>query len=131
MLSLTHKTAAVSIFDQVSRNLASIGCIPLSEYLYGSSSIPAAPLQQETLSTVLQNVPVQHPQPSTPAITKTSVDTVSANAISRLHQTSQRTFGSIEPLKFEFIEEAGQRSAYPLLRQIIILIIIPQARNAF
>ncbi|KAG1822163.1 hypothetical protein EV424DRAFT_1511375 [Suillus variegatus] len=110
MLSLTHKTAAVSIFDQVSRNLASIGCIPLSEYLYGSSSIPAAPLQQETLSTVLQNVPVQHPQPSTPAITKTSVDTVSANAISRLHQTSQRTFGSIEPLKFEFIEEAGQRS---------------------
>ncbi|KAG1907855.1 uncharacterized protein F5891DRAFT_216949 [Suillus fuscotomentosus] len=110
MLSLTHKTVAVSIFDQVSRNLASIGCIPLSEYLYGSSSIPAAPLQQETLSTVPKNVPVQHPQPSTPAITKTSVDTVSANAISRLHQTSQRTFGSIEPLKFEFIEEAGQRS---------------------
>lgn len=108
MLSLTHKTANVSIFDQVSRNLASIGCIPLSDYLYGSPSIPAA-AQQQTLSTP-QNAPIQHPQPPAPAITKTSVDTVSANAISRLHQTSQRTFGSIEPLKFEFIEEAGQRS---------------------
>ncbi|KAG2157757.1 uncharacterized protein EDB93DRAFT_1124492 [Suillus bovinus] len=108
MLSLTHKAADVSIFDQVTRNLASIGCISLSEYLYGPPSIPAAAPPQETLSTVPQNTPIQHPQPPPP--TKTSVDTVSANAISRLHQTSQRAFGSIEPLKFEFIEEAGQRS---------------------
>jgi hypothetical protein len=77
-----------------------------------------------------QSTPIQRPQPPTPAINKTSVDTVSANAISRLHQTSQRTFGSIEPLNFEFIEEAGQRSAYPLSHQIIILI-IAQARNAY
>ncbi|KAG1770711.1 hypothetical protein EDD22DRAFT_948318 [Suillus occidentalis] len=110
MLSLTSKVANVSIFDQVSRNLASIGCIPLADYLYGSQSIPApAPVPQETLSTP-QNTPIERPQPPTPAITKTSVDTVSANAISRLHQTSQRTFGSIVPLNFEFIEEAGQRS---------------------
>ncbi|KAG1767160.1 hypothetical protein EV702DRAFT_1147624 [Suillus placidus] len=110
MLSLTHKIANVSIFDQVSRNLASIGCIPLSDYLYGSPSIPAATVPQETLSAPQNAAPIQHSQPPTPAITKTSVDTVSPNAISRLHQTSQRTFGSIEPLKFEFIEEAGQRS---------------------
>ncbi|KAG1881147.1 hypothetical protein F4604DRAFT_465963 [Suillus subluteus] len=113
MLSLTHKAANISIFDQVSRNLASIGCIPLSDYLYGSPSIPVTaappPPPPETQST-LKNAPIQPPQPPTPAITKTSVDTVSSNAISRLHQTSQRTFGSIEPLKFEFIEEAGQRS---------------------
>jgi hypothetical protein len=86
----------------------------LSEYLYGSPSIPATaaappPPLQETQPTP-KNALTQHSQSSTPAITKTSVDTVSANAISRLHQTSQRTFGSIEPLKFEFIEEAGQRS---------------------
>ncbi|KAG2075717.1 hypothetical protein BDR04DRAFT_1091342 [Suillus decipiens] len=108
MLSLTHKVSNVSIFDQVSRNLASIGCISLSDYLYDSPSIPAA-ASQETLTTP-QNSPIQRSQPPTPAIPKTSVDTVSTNAISRLHQTSQRTFGSIEPLKFEFIEEAGQRS---------------------
>lgn len=113
MLSLTHKATNISIFDQVSINLASIGCIPLSDYLYGSPAIPAAaaapPPPPETQSTI-KNAPIQHPKPPTPAITKTSVDTVSSNAISRLHQTSQRTFGSIEPLKFEFIEEAGQRS---------------------
>lgn len=108
MLSLTHKVANVSIFDQVSRNLASIGCISLSDYLYDSPSIPAA-ASQETLS-IPQNSPIQRPQPPASAVPKTSVDTVSTNAISRLHQTSQRTFGSIEPLKFEFIEEAGQRS---------------------
>ncbi|KAG0704119.1 hypothetical protein DFH29DRAFT_913781 [Suillus ampliporus] len=103
MLSFTHP---VTLFDQVSRNLASIGCIPLSDYLGGSPSIPAAaPFQR--LSTPPS---IQHPQPSALATTKTSVDTVSANAISRLHQTSQRSFGSIEPLKFEFIEEDGQRS---------------------
>lgn len=106
MLSLNHKAASFSIFDQVSRNLASIGCIPLSDYLYGPPSIPAAAASQQTPL----DVSIQQLQPSVPAITKTSVDTVSANAISRLHQTSQRTFGSIEPLKFEFIEEAGQRS---------------------
>ncbi|KAG1744954.1 uncharacterized protein EDB91DRAFT_1345827 [Suillus paluster] len=94
-----------SLFDQVTRNLASIGCIPLSDYLYGSSISAAAP--QQRLSSPPQNASIQHPQP---AIPKTSVDTVSANAISRLHQTSQRIFGSIDPLKFEFIEEDGQRS---------------------
>lgn len=111
MLSLTSKVANVSIFDQVSRNLASIGCIPLSDYLCGSQSIsaPAPPAPQEILSTP-RNTSIERPQPSTPAITKTSVDTLSANATSRLHQTSQRIFGSIEPLNFEFIEEAGQRS---------------------
>lgn len=85
----------------------------MTDYLYGSQSItapgPAPPAPQESLSTP-QNTPIQPPQPPTLAITKTSVDTVSANAISRLHQTSQRTFGSIVPLNFEFIEEAGQRS---------------------
>ncbi|KAG1808703.1 uncharacterized protein BJ212DRAFT_1590062 [Suillus subaureus] len=110
MLSLTHKAANISIFDQVSRNLASIGCIPLSDYLYSSPSVPAPPAPAPETQFTPKNAPTQHPQPPTPTITKTSVDTVSANAISRLHQTSQRTFGSIEPLKFEFIEEAGQRS---------------------
>ncbi|KAG0693624.1 hypothetical protein DFH29DRAFT_963615 [Suillus ampliporus] len=104
MLSFTHP---VTLFDQVSRNLASIGCIPLSDYLGGSPSIPAAAAPFQRLSTPPS---IQHPQPSALATTKTSVDTVSANAISRLHQTSQRSFGSIEPLKFEFIEEDGQRN---------------------
>jgi hypothetical protein len=100
----------------------------LSDYLFGSQAIPA-PAPQETFSNP-QNTLIQCPQPPTLAITKTSVDIVSANAISRLHQISQRTFGSIKPLNFEFIEEAGQRSAYPLSHRIIILI-FAQASNAY
>jgi len=107
-----YKTAdTTNLFDQVSQNLASVGCIPLTDYLYGFPSQQA---------------------PSAPVITNPSVDAVSINPTSRLHHACQRTFGSIGALKFEFIEEAGQRSNY-LLSNLFIstLITRPQARNVY
>jgi hypothetical protein len=120
---------ALDLFEQVSQKLAGIGCIPLTDYLHGSPSIPAPPQQQALLSTPPS---IQQPQPSALATSNPSVDTVSANAISRLHQTCQRTFGSIEPLKFEFIEDGGQRSNYLFLPLFIATLIInAQAKNVY
>jgi len=114
----------LNLFDQVSQKLASIGCIPLTEYLYELPSIPkavaTAPQAQQAFSNPPRNhTSIQQAQPSASVTTNPSVDTVSANPISRLHHSCQRTFGSIEPLKFEFIEEGGQRSNYLLLRPSI------------
>lgn len=125
----SNTNTSLNLFDQVSQKLASIGCVPLTDYLYGFPSTAAAHPQQ-TLPAPPRNASIQ--QPSVQIISNPSVDTISANAISRLHHACQRTFGSIEPLKFEFIEEGGQRSNY-LFSHLFIptLIIGAQARNAY
>lgn len=115
-------STARNLFDQVSQKLASIGCIPLTDYLYELPSIPkaVATAPQQALSNPPPNhTLIQQAQSSASVTTNPSVDTVSANPISRLHHSCQRIFGSIEPLKFEFIEEGGQRSNYLLLHPSI------------
>ncbi|KAL4062794.1 hypothetical protein V8B97DRAFT_1994013 [Scleroderma yunnanense] len=92
-----------AMYDVVSHNLSRIGAIPLHQYLHGDTmfdqtSAPSPP-------------PAPVPSPSTAR----STESTHQNAITRLNQTCQHTFGNTDALKYEFIEENGQKSKQCIL----------------
>lgn len=78
-------------------NLAKIGAISLQQYLYGVTTSGS------------ENIgPSSSPVPSTS--TARPAESTHLNAIARLNQACQRAFGNTDTLKYEFIEENGQKS---------------------
>jgi hypothetical protein len=125
-------------FDIVSRKLKELGAVPLEEFLSNRpSSIPPR-LHFSTLprydtrltydmgtedSTCVSAMSVEDRSPSpsshTPAPlsernmngdTRSGLSLLRDNAISRLHQVCIHAFGSADLLKYEFLEENGQKS---------------------
>lgn len=125
-------------FDIVGRKLKELGAVPLEEFLSNRpSSIPprlhfskflyydtklAYDMGTEDSSCVsVMSVEDRSPSPSSNAPaplsernmngdTRSSPALLRDNAISRLHQVCIHTFGSADLLKYEFLEENGQKS---------------------
>ncbi|KAH7886679.1 hypothetical protein F5I97DRAFT_1025287 [Phlebopus sp. FC_14] len=112
----SDKGISQAVFDAVTRNLLDIGCISVQEYLYGSPK--PVPVTTFSAAGLALSPPVPDMLPSTSAAKPT--ETVNVNAVSQLHQTCQRVFGSTDALKFEFVEEKGPRS-----KQCILTIVRP------
>jgi len=93
-----------AMYDVVSQNMARIGAISMQQYLYGDS-IPGPNTNTPSPS------PVPVPSSVAPASTTRPAESTHLNAIARLNQACQRVFGNTDVLRYEFIEENGQKSA--------------------
>ncbi|KAH7922432.1 hypothetical protein BV22DRAFT_1131453 [Leucogyrophana mollusca] len=95
-----------SAFDLVSQNLANLGSLSLNAYLQTPTPYDSKELHQ----TVPPPTPLAEPLPPVPITPSKPTETVSVNAVTRLHQACQRVCGSIEPLQFNFMEDDGPSS---------------------
>lgn len=93
-----------AMYDVVSQNMARIGAISMQQYLYGDS-IPGPNTNAPSPP------PVPVPSPVAPASTARLTESTHLSAIARLNQACQRAFGTTDVLRYEFIEENGQKSA--------------------
>ncbi|KIM64482.1 hypothetical protein SCLCIDRAFT_115071 [Scleroderma citrinum Foug A] len=97
-----------AMYDVVSQNMARIGAISMQQYLYGDS-IPGPNTNAPSPP------PVPVPSPVAPASTARLTESTHLSAIARLNQACQRAFGTTDVLRYEFIEENGQKSKQCIL----------------
>jgi hypothetical protein len=109
-------------FDVICEDLAALGSLSLQDFLSDATSSTI----DFDISFHLQSIASVLPEKSTPSTTEAAAEPQKCNdaapkhyrlAVSLLNQTSQRIFGSTDPIKFEFLEE-DPKSMYNLFLHI-------------
>lgn len=124
-------------FDVICEDLAALGALSLQDFLSDATSTTVG----FDVSFHLQSIVSSLPEKRTSSTTEAAAESQRPNdaapakhyrlAVSLLNQTSQRIFGSTDPIKFEFLEE-DPKSMYNLfLRVIYFPRRILQISNAF
>ena len=106
-------------FDVICEDLAALGALSLQDFLSDATSSAV----DFDVSFHLQSIASILPEKSTSSTTEAATESQKSNdatpakhyrlAVSLLNQTSQRIFGSTDPIKFEFLEE-DPKSMYNL-----------------
>lgn len=147
-MDASSQDPVISTFDAVTGKLREIGAVSVEEYLSSTlrRRVPAASLVRPASSAgggyrgighVLGSLEDENDtrEPSPLAVSPLSERNLNEgskpnfplardNAISRLHQACIHTFGSSDPLNYEFVEENGQKS-----KQCILTITISEGHS--
>jgi hypothetical protein len=104
-------------FDLVSEKLLAIGSLTIDDFLHAPSTESFAyDISELTLEIPQRSTPTPPPELPTLAIpqavpsTDVSPVTSKMQMVARLHHACQRAFGSVDALKFEYLEENGSNS---------------------
>jgi hypothetical protein len=115
--SLQASATTPSYFDIVNSNLLKLGALTLEDFLRD-------PYQEPTQKETFLSNPLYHDAPVAPSFTiedkaGEGKSTQMPAPIFVLHQICSQTFGSIDALSYEIIEEEGKESKFLLLNYIL------------
>ena len=119
-------------FDVICEDLAALGALSLQDFLSDATSSSI----DFDVSFHLQSIASVLPEKSTSSTTEAAAEPQKSNdaapakhyrsGVSLLNQTSQRIFGSTDPIKFEFLEE-DPKSMYITYSFSLHVILLPDA----
>jgi hypothetical protein len=110
-------------FDNVSKALAALGALSIDDFLSNvtpSSAVFDVSFYVQLPETAIQDTEADGVAHDEDGQTKTDDQRVIRNMVAKLHEASNKVFGSSDCMKFEYMEEDPKSEWFPISRRVIL-----------